>query len=328
MKIAVDSGPLSSADSVRGIGVYVRELSKNLKDFKLIDVFNTDLSKFDIIHFTRFNPFRVSIPFKKPAGTKFVLTIYDLIPLIYPDHFPSGIKGNLRWHLNKYLIRKNVDAIITISETSKKDICRFIEINPDKVFVTYLAPREIIKKMEIGNRKLEIIKRFNLSERFVLYTGDINYNKNIPNLVKACEIAKIPLVIVGKQAGEIEKMDLNHPELIHLKKVNWANVIRLGFVEDIDLVKLYNLAQVYIQPSFYEGFGLPLVEAVASKTPVAIAKNQCHVEILGDNLTYFDPNNIHDMAAKLLNPNKITKLPREYSWEKTAEKTLAIYNKV
>jgi len=103
---------------------------------------------------------------------------------------------------------------------------------------------------------LEIAKRNGLSDRFALYVGDINYNKNIPNLIKACKLAKIPLVIAGKQAMEVEKMNLDHPELIHLKNLDWSGVVRLGFVPDEDLVKIYNLASVYIQPSFYEGFGL------------------------------------------------------------------------
>lgn len=94
MRIAIDSGPLTSAHSVRGIGVYTTEL---LKAFKIegVDVSKEDLSKYDIVHFTSFKSFEISIPFSKPKGTKFVLTIYDLIPLIYPEHYPPGIREKL-----------------------------------------------------------------------------------------------------------------------------------------------------------------------------------------------------------------------------------------
>lgn len=320
MKIAIDSGPLKSGDSVRGIGTYVRELLKAL-NLEGTDISKEDLGKFNIVHFTRFNPFTVSIPSSKPRNTKFVLTIYDLIPLIYPNHYPPGVKGSVNWQTNKFLIKKNIDAIITISETSKKDICRFLGVGPRKVFVTYLAPRSIFKKLEIA-------KRYALPERFALYVGDVNYNKNIPNLVRACKIAKIPLVIAGKQAKEIDNMDLNHPELTHLKGLDWKDVTRLGYVSDEDLVNIYNLASVYVQPSFYEGFGLPVVEAIACEVPVAISKNQCHVEIMGPDFDYFDPLDPESMAKAILKPNRGKKLPRDYSWAKTASDTKKVYAKV
>lgn len=324
LKIAVDSGPLFSDHGVRGIGTYVRELTKVLKNVDVVD-FSKYPDKFppgyEVVHFTSFKPFEVSTPSLKPKGVKFIITIYDLIPLIYPKHYPPGVRGWLNWQRNKILIKKNIDAIITISETSKKDICRFTGINPNKVYVTYLAARPIFKKL--ANPKFPGIPK-----KFALYVGDINYNKNIANLVKACEIAKIPLFIAGKQAREVDSMNLDHPELKHLKGINWSNVIRPGFISDEELVNIYNLANVYIQPSFYEGFGLPLLEAIKSKTPVAVSKNQCHVEILGADFEYFDPKDPQAIADSILHPNINKRIPREYSWEKTAKETQEIYAKI
>jgi glycosyltransferase involved in cell wall biosynthesis len=325
LKIAIDREPLTGGDSVRGIGTYTRELLKALK-MDGVNVTKIDLSKYDVVHFTRFNPYFISVPFTKPKNTKYILTIYDLIPLIYPKHYPSGIKGKIKFLVNKYLIQKNIDAIVTISETSKKDICRFLGVSPNKVHVTYLAPRIEFKKLENGEWETEIRKQYILPDRFALYVGDINYNKNIPCLLKACKIAKIHLVIAGKQAAQVKEMDLNHPELVHLQNLDWSNVTRLGFVQDEDLVKIYNLASVYVQPSFYEGFGLPLLEAIACGTPVAVTKNQCHVEILGDSFRFASPESSEEMAASILSPNTNAKLPRKYSWEKTAEETLKLYN--
>ena len=114
MKIAIDSGPLISGDAIRGIGTYTRELLKALK-MEGVDVFRENLSKYDVVHFTSFRPFAISLPISKPKNTKFILSIYDLTPLIYPDHYPSGVKGKVAWLINKWLIRRNVDAIITIS---------------------------------------------------------------------------------------------------------------------------------------------------------------------------------------------------------------------
>jgi glycosyltransferase involved in cell wall biosynthesis len=333
-KVAIDSGPLTSGHSVRGIGVNTRELLEAFKsvphkDVQIseVDFSKEDLSKFDIVHYQYFRPFFNDLPLAKPAK-KVVLTIHDLIPLIYPAHYPAGLKGAIRLVINKYLIKKNVDLIITISETSKKDICRFFGVRPEKVRVIYLAPRKAFRKLEAGSWKREVMNKYSLPERFALYVGDVNYNKNIPVLIEACKIAKMPLVIAGKQAKEIENQNLNHAELKHLKNVDWSNVIRPGFIPDEDLVKIYNLAEVYVQPSLYEGFGLPILEAVACGTPVIATKTQALVEILGDNLTYVDSNNPKAMAKSILNPNKNIKLPRDYSWERAAKETLKVYAQI
>lgn len=326
LKIAIVNGASKKGDSVRGIGVHNSELFKYFrvngnKEIELPELKRSDnFSKFDVVHFTSFRPFFISLPFFKPKNTKFVLTIHDLIPLIYPKVYKSGIKGKVNFLLNKFLIWKNVDQIITISETSKKDICRFIGVDPKIVNVIYLAP-----KSAIGSKK--VAKKYNLPKKFVLYAGDINFNKNIPNLIEACEIAKIPLVMAGKQALEIENMDLNHPELSHLRGVNFTNVVRLGFVSDEDLNNLYNLAYCYVQPSYYEGFGLPALEAAICKTPLVVSKTQALVEILGSGLDYVNPNDANDIARGILNPNKRIKLPRVYSWKKAAEETLDVYAK-
>lgn len=351
LKIAIDTGPLKTGDSVRGIGVYARELIGSLQQFQKSHSFEIEpidfstnhqsliTNHFNVFHFTRFNPFQISVPFNKPTGTRFVLTIYDLIPLIYPKHYPSGIKGWLNWQINMFLIKKNIDSIITISETSKKDICRFIGISPDKVSVTHLAPRNIFQPTTDHQSLITVQKKYGLPDRFVLYVGDINYNKNIPLLVEACKKADEKLVIAGKQAVEIDKMDLDHPELGHLKNIDWNGVIRLGFVPDEDLVNIYNLAGVYIQPSLYEGFGLPLLEAQAVGIPVVASKTQALVEIAESSVFLADPKSANDFADKIKLlvkdgelKNKLIdkgiKNAERYSWHKTAEETVKVYKKI
>ena len=270
MKVGIHLGGLGGGHEVRGIGVHTKELFKRLK----VEEYNPE-KKYDLVHYTVFKPFTFSLPFRKPAK-KVVLTIHDLIPHIYPKHYPGGIKGNLIFLIQKCLIKRNVDAIITISETSKKDICRF----------------------------LVVAEKYRLPKTFALYVGDVNYNKNIPGLIEMCKHSNIPLVIVGKQAKEIRDgdRDLSHPELKHLEKVDWGKTITLGFIDDDDLAAIYNLADVYIQPSFYEGFSLPPLEAKTCGTWVIATRIQAHVEILESG--------------------------REYSWEKTARETLGVYEKI
>lgn len=330
MKVGIHLGGVRGGHEVRGIGVHTSELIKALDKIKDKDVEISEYKsggKYDLVHYTVFKPYVFSIPAKKEAG-KVVLTIHDLIPLIYPKHYPGGIKGNIIFFVQKLLIKRNVDAIITISETSKKDICRFLNTDPLKVRVIYLAAKEIFKKIT-DNKLLNSVKeKYNLPEKFALYVGDVNYNKNIPNLIKACEIAKIKLVIVGKQAKEIEKEDLSHPELIHLKNIDLSKVIRLGFVPDGDLAAIYNLTEVSVQPSLYEGFGLPVLEAIACGCPVVASKIQTHVEIAEGAVTFVDPNSPEDIARGINKPGKITSLPKKYDWDKTAKQTLEVYKHV
>lgn len=335
MKIAIDSGPLSSGHSIRGVGTYTRLLSESI-GVRPVDITNANLSDYDVVHFTSFKPYELSIPFNKPSGTKFILTIYDLIPLIYPDHYPSGVKGFMNLLLNKVLINKNIDHVITISETSKKDICRFLGIDPKKITVTYLGPTLDVNYAKNENSPYQIKEKYSLPEAFALYVGDVNFNKNIPNLVKACKKASIKLVIVGKQAAEIEKMNLNHSELRHLKNVDWSNVKRVGFINGDDLIAIYKLAKVYIQPSFYEGFGLPVLDAFQAKTPVVAAKNQALVEIAEGCALFADPKDYLDIALKIrmfldskappsLIKNATNRLSR-FTWKNTARETLDVYN--
>jgi glycosyltransferase involved in cell wall biosynthesis len=344
IKIAIVSGASKKGDSVRGIGAHNSNLFDAFKrnSNKKIEIpevsKDDDLSKYDVVHFTVFRPFFISLPFTKPKNTKFVLTIHDLIPLIYPSHYPAGIKGSIRFLINKYLIKKYVDRIITITETSKKDICRFINVSPDIVDVVYIAPKKVIKKLEGGKWEKEIKSKYNLPDKFVLFDHGVNYNKNVPALIKACSVAKIPLAIVGKETESIGNLDLNHPELSHLKDVDFSDVLKLGFVSDEDLNRLFNIASIYVQPSFYEGFGMPPLEAMAVGCPVICSKTQALVEVCDDACLYFDPNNVNDLVDQIKTFSNDKKSREEYimrgfeqvkkyNWDKASKETLDVYAK-
>lgn len=374
MRVAINTGPLSDSHAVRGIGVMVDQQIKALQleakkkgiSIEAVDFSAINLSGYDVVHYPYFFPYNLTLPSEK-VGKKVVVTIQDLIHLIYPKHYPPGFKGRMNYFQQKKRL-KNVDAVVTISETSKKDIVRFLKLNPDSVHVIYLAPKKVFKNLK-GSRSLERIstiesvrKRFKLPKEFILYVGDINYNKNVLGLIKACRISKLPLVIVGKQALDIEDSSISlpsiegprdwfrfifnipHPELAHYKELlkefeNSNNVLRLGFVSDKDLAAIYNLAAVYCQPSFYEGFGLPVLEAMACSCPVVISKTNALVEIAGDAALIADPNNPKDMVDKIssvVDSNKVRerlidsglKRVKEFSWEKTAKQMINVYKKV
>jgi len=345
MKIAIDSRPLTGGHAVRGVGAYTKSLIEYLKKIKkikvdVVDFQKIDLSKYDVAHYTYFHPFFLTLPFNKK--TKVVVTIHDLIPLIYPKHYPPGWRGRFKFLIQKVLV-KRTEGIITVSETSKKDIVRFLGVPQEKIRVVYEAPREIFKKLETGDWKLRIKKRYDLPNRFVLYVGDVNYNKNILGLARACKMAKTPLVIVGKQAAN-EEADLSHPENQLFAEFlgeygEDPNVLRLGFIPDEDLVAIYNSAAVYCQPSFYEGFGLPVLEAMACGTPVVAAKTQALVEIADKAAFFADPKEPKDIAEKIsellenseLRAQLIRKSRervKEFSWTRTAKETADFYRQL
>lgn len=339
MKVAFMEGINSNLDALRGIGANTKLLIDSLEEIRsdnLEIVENPHIA--DVTHIIKFHPFFISLPFRKPSK-KVVLTIHDLIPLVYPDHYPSGLKGKIRFIINKILIGLIVDKIITISETSKKDICRFLKVNPEKVKVIYIAPKKIIKKLKPGIWENEAREKYNLPKQFILFDHGVNYNKNIPTLIKASRKINVPLAIVGKEIENIGNLDLSHPELSHLKGVDFSDVIKLGFVSDEDLNKLFNLATCYVQPSFYEGFGMPVLEAMAAECPVVSARTQTLVEIGEGACLFTDPKDVDDMASKikevienktlrnqLIESGKV--LVKNFSWEKCARETIEVYKNV
>lgn len=330
----------NSGDSVRGIGVHTAELSKQLSKLQVtsnkLQVIKNKKDA-DIVHFTKFRPYFLSLPFIKNKKQKWVLTIHDLVPLIYDQVYKAGIKGKINFFINKLLIKLYVDAIITISETSKKDICRFLNYDPDKIFVTYLGAKGEYKRIG-GSEQRKVRTKYSLPDKFIFYYGDINYNKNIPTLVKACNSLGIPLVIGGKQALEVESMDLNHCENIHLLNINWEGVIRLGFISDEDANAILNFATCLVQPSFYEGFGLSVIHAFSSGCPVISSKTNCLVEVGGNACLYFEPTNIDDLVNNTSIFLKDESKRKEYikrgfervkkfKWQECARKTLKVYAK-
>ncbi len=368
MKVAIDSGPLSGGHSVRGVGVSTKGLidalhkyntNKNIK-IDPVDFTTSDLSSYDVLHYTTFNPFFLNYPRLGSVKSRVVITIHDLIPLIYKNQYPPGLKGFLKLQINKLLV-KRADTIITVSETSKKDIVRFLDIDPKKIDVIYWASDEVFKDLSDADILSELRSKYRLPLRFVLYVGDINYNKNLATLIESCQLVNIPLVIVGKQASNIDSLTISwknmhgprdmlrslldkpHPELMHFKRLKLLmqgkKIVTTGFVPEKDLVGIYNLATVYCQPSYYEGFGLPVLEAFSCGVPVVISKTQALVEIAGGAALTADPNSSKDLADKIssLLQDSTQRLhliragktrAKDFSWEKTAENTIEVYKKV
>lgn len=349
MKIAIKALENERAvkHRVRGTGFYIENLKKALEGQKKPNeyIFFTREQNLpgnvDLIHYPFFEPFFLTLPIRKPAPT--VVTVHDLIPLVFPDHFPAGIKGNLKWQVQKFSLEA-CQAIITDSESSKKDIIRFTGFPEKKIAVIYLAPASEFRKLALGAWSLELKQKYNLPDIFAFYVGDATWNKNLPTLIQAIKKTDVPLVMAGKALVE-ENFDRTNPWNQDLAKVhdlteNDPQIKKLGFVPGEELVELYNLAGVFIMPSIYEGFGLPVLEAMACGCPVITSKAGSLAEVAGDAAVFVEPDNPEEMAHKLLS---LLKLPNEerqeitqkgfeqakkFSWEKTGAETLEFYETV
>lgn len=344
MKVAIDISPLKSSHRFRGIGAYTKNLVKSLqslkkRDFELVLIEKDKIPQnCDLIHFPYFDLFFTTLPLIRKKKT--IVTIHDTTPLVFPKHYPPGIKGKLRFQVQKMALR-TVDGVITDSKNSKKDIVKYLGYSKEKIHVVYLAAADIFKPITNHQSLATVKHKYHLPNKFVLYVGDVNYNKNILGLVKACKLVKTPLVIVGKQAVE-KKIDRSHPEnrdLVWLQDYCKSSIILTGFVPNKDLVALYNLATVYCQPSFYEGFGLPVLEAMACGTPVVTSKKASLPEITRKAAVLVDPYDINDIANGLTVAiededlredliEKGLKQVKNFSWEKVANETYKVYQKV
>ncbi len=363
--LGFDVSPLYTSHQSRGIGFYTKRLLEVLKrqtNIQVVELKNKNEIKkghFDILHIPYFSPFFITLPLVKKSPL--VVTIHDLIPVKYPNFYPPGIKGKLKWEIQKNLL-KQVDALITDSQASKKDIIRLTNYPKNKIHVIYLAAgkefkplydrgSQYVSKSYRFQKKFKLLakikKQYRLPTTFVLYVGDINWNKNIPSLVKACEKAAAPLVIVGKQAVN-KGVDPDHPEnrdLIWLQRkvkrtkfLNHKNskaFMLLGFVPTRDLVTILNLATVYCQPSFDEGFGLPVLEAMSCGCPVITSNRGSLPEVVGKAGVIVEPKveNLAKAIKKVIDDKKLAyrltkkglERARKFSWEKTAVKTIKVY---
>lgn len=322
MKIAINTLPLSSGHKNRGIGIYTKNLIDNLTKFDKKNqyiFFEKKLtSSVDVVHYPFFDPFFLTLPIIKKFPT--IVTVHDLTPIIFQKYYPRGIKGEIKWQIQKVSL-KNSTHIITDSQNSKKDIEKILNINPEKISVVYLAVSDNFKPLQKGAWVSEIKDKYNLKNDFVLYVGDVNYNKNLPNLYNAFShlVEKnLDLILVGNS-------EFNAP--VYAKT--------LGFVPENDLVKLYNLAKVLCLPSFYEGFGLPVLEALSCGCQVVTSKNSSPPEIGGEAVFYVDPYAYKDISEKIMQaivyPKKTETLlarAKLFSWEKTAKETLKVYSEI
>ena len=286
---------------------------------------------FDILHSLHFN---IPVLRQRP----WVVTVHDLIYL----HDAKASKSRLGKPYAEFLFRRiqrSAAAVMTVSEYTKNDLLNlFPKIRPEKVFVTHEAASPFFQKIEDVEALKKIRVKYGLSEPFILFVGSLKDHKNIPVLLRAVESLRaekkmdVTLVIVGRR----DPKNVVLWELIQQKSVFTKY---LGEVPDEELAALYNLTEVFVLPSLREGFGLPVLEAMACGAPVIVSDRASLPEIAGAAGLVFDAGHVDDLAGLLYNVLTDQALRRklsakglaramEFSWKKTADKTLEVYDRV
>ncbi len=310
------------------------------KDFRYpVRMINYFWNKFswpsmDLFFRTRLDLTHSATPLALPSGGKKVVTVYDLCFMEHPHLSDDESRTVFTPRIEQSL--QDADGIITISRFTQEQVLKRFSINKDKVHVTHLGIDHDFWR-NVPQEELDSIRSgFKLPSSFLLYVGALEPRKNIGRLIRALKIVhsqygKIPLVLVGGRGRDSANV------LAEIDACGLQQWIRLtGYLKDRELRSIYRSATAFVFPSLCEGFGLPLLEAMCSRTPVIASGVSALPEICQDAALFFDPDQSMDMAEKIMSVLRNEDLKRDlvrkgekrvldFSWKTTAEKTLNIY---
>lgn len=254
---------------------------------------------------------------------KKVVTIHDMAHIALANKLTIPEKIYSRFMM--YWVTHMYNDIFTISQFSKDEIIKYEGIDEKKIHIYKCAPYSVDKYIE--SYSLKIKEKYNLPDNYVLFVGNVKPHKNLSVLVKAINLLSqknddIKLVIVGQKDGFINTdIEIKHDR---------NNVVFTGYVEDNDLVYIYKMANIFVFPSLYEGFGIPPLEAMKLGVPVICSSAASMPEVCGKAVEYFNPYDEVDLSNrinKLLHDknkyNELIKIGKErssmYSWDDTAD---------
>jgi glycosyltransferase involved in cell wall biosynthesis len=284
----------------------------------------------DVLHSPDFIP-----PMRIHARS--VITVHDLVFLLYP-HFLNKDAARYYGQIDEAVLR--ADGIIAVSGSTKQDIMRLLGVPEHKITVIYEAASLAFRPLHTATVAMHLRERFGLEAGFILFVSTIEPRKNVPNLLWAYRQlldkyhVTVPLVIAGEKGWLFDEV------FALTKSLKLESQVRfLGRVSTQELFWLYNTARLLVQPSFYEGFGLTPLEAMACGTPVVVSNVSALPEVTADAGLLVDPNVPEEIAVaiyRLLSDDALwasmadkgLKRSACFSWEKAARETLALYHSV
>lgn len=292
--------------------------------------FETSRLGLDLLHSPDFIP-----PFKR--NYKSVITVHDLAFLLYPQFMT---RQSARYYGQIDHAVRNTDHIIAVSKATKKDLIKLLGVPEEKITVIYEGRNPAYQPMDRTKAEQYVKKTWDIDPNYIFFISTIEPRKNVPTLLKSFKYLKDhykvsqKLIMAGSRGWLFEEVDET------IKALNLENdVILLGRVKDEHVNYLYNAAGMLVYPSFYEGFGLPPLEAMTCGTPVIASKIKVMPEVVGDAALLVDPHDVEGLAIAihrlLTNPElrdeltaKGLKRAKKFSWEQAARETLAVYHKI
>jgi glycosyltransferase involved in cell wall biosynthesis len=270
---------------------------------------------------------------------KTVVTIHDCIHLRFPQYLPSRM-GYAYARSSLWLATHRANRILTVSEASKRDILRYFNVPESRIDVIYNAIDERFHETPDEEQVARVRERYQLNAPFVLYAGNIKPHKNLERLIDAFDMLRkhgfdtVQLLIIGDEISKYATLR----RAVHRHKLH-KHVRFFGFVQDKTLAILYRLADVFVFPSLYEGFGLPPLEAMASGTPVITSNVSSLPEVVGDAALLIDPYEpeaIADAMRRVLSEPALREdlrarglaRVRQFSWERSISRVREIYGEV
>ena len=270
-----------------------------------------------------------------------VVTIHDCIHLRFPQYLPSRLAYAYA-RASLWSATHRAARVITVSEASKRDILRYFRVPESRIDVIYNAIDDRYWQEPPADDMERVRQRYQLTAPFVLYAGNIKPHKNLERLIDSFHLLRhdrpdlkdVQLLIIGDEISKYATLR----RAVHRHKLH-KHVRFFGFVPDQTLAALYRLANVFVFPSLYEGFGLPPLEAMASGTPVVASNVSSLPEVLGDAALMIDPYDPHAIAHAMTRVLTEADLhadlrarglarAREFSWERSIARVRQIYSEV
>ncbi|MGK7345527.1 MAG: glycosyltransferase family 4 protein [Candidatus Nitrospinota bacterium M3_3B_026] len=276
------------------------------------------------------------IPLRLPA-MRAVVTIHDIVAFIKPETVPLKYAMYMRFLIS--LVARKADRIITPSQSTKKDLVNILSIPEERINVVYEAVSGKFRPAGDAGVRADVKRRFGIRDRYMLFVGNLEPRKNLVRLLRAFEAARerlggaYQLVICGKKGWLYKDI------LKTFREVDKGDVILTSYVSDPDLVGLYQGADMFVFPTLYEGFGLPVLEAMACGAPVINSNVSSLPEISEDASILIDPLDVESISEAMVRlafseslrdelREKGLRRAARFSWTETARKTLDVYRSV
>ena len=323
-------------DLADSLGDNFRAVSQPTPNYSLSEQFTVPIS-LGLSGATLFHAPHYVLPPLPPCRS--VVTIHDCIHLKFPEYLPNRMAYGYAW-AQIWMATRRARRVLTVSEFSKQDIVRYLNVPRDKIVVIPNAIDERFRVQPSEKRMEQVRQRYQLPERFVMYAGNVKPHKNLERLIDAFALVHqrgqgdLGLLVSGSEVSRYSTLR----RAVHRYGLH-HHVRFLGFQSEETLAVLYRLADTFVIPSLYEGFGLSPLEALASGTPVVASNASSLPEVLGDAALFvdpYDPKSIADGISKVLENEDIRAdlqhkgyaRADRFSWEQSVRRVRDIYREV